>query len=216
MFDGKKDLHGAVQKATTAKAPGFDLAKVGLARCVLDVLADQPPEEGSQGMDVNFHVLFETLGMMQRQAVREFTADKTGTKIKGLKDHFLLDRQHGATRAQVTVLLEEVEATLDNSSDADSVRNHILRIKRTYQLDDKPGSAIADYTAFKEELARFTYTLLNDVQIEPQSVEQRRSSPPLLYRGRHISKPRGAPICVRRAQSRVSRAWRPRFLDVPP
>lgn len=169
VFDGKKDLHGALQKAATAKVPGFGLAKVGLARCVLDVLADEPPKEAAQDMDVNFHVLFEALGTMQRQAVREFTADKTGTKIKRLKDHFLLDRQHGATRAQVTVLLEEVEATLDNSSDADSVRNHILRIKRMYQLDDKPGSAISDYAAFKEELARLTYTLLNDVQTEPAS-----------------------------------------------
>jgi hypothetical protein len=155
-------------------------SRVTLEYCVggragdwLDVLADRPPEDASQEMDANFHTLFEVLGRMQRQAVREFTADKTGTKIKRLKDDFLLDRQHGATKAQVTVLLEEVEATLDNSIDADNVRNYLLRIKRIYELDDKPGSAIADYQSFKEELARLAYTLLNDAQTKPELAEQR-------------------------------------------
>jgi hypothetical protein len=165
-YDSQTDTHCALQKAARTKVPGFGLAKVGFARCVLDVV-DKLSAEDSLAVDTNFRALFTELGKLQRDAMREFTADKTGTKVKRLKDSFLLDHPDTATRAQVSVLLEEVTANLDNSADADSLRNHMLRIKRDHNLDGKPSDPIVDYSMFKDDLAKLAYTLLNEVQLNP-------------------------------------------------
>lgn len=163
-YDDKTDTHAALQRAIRVKVPGFGLTKVGFARCVLNVVNDELTPEEASTIEANFRVLFTELGRMQRDAMREFTADKTGTKVKRLKNAFLLDHPQTATKAQVIMLLEEVAASLDNSADADHLRNEMVSIKRDHQLDGRPSDAIADYPAFRDALSRLAYKLLNEVQ----------------------------------------------------
>ncbi|WNV83878.1 AAA family ATPase [Umezawaea sp. Da 62-37] len=167
VYEAQTDTHHALQKAARAKVPGLGLAKVGFARCVLDVVNDGLSVEEARTVDTNFRALFTELGRLQRDAMREFTADKTDTKVKRLKDSFLLDHPDTATKAQVAMLLEEVAASLDNSADADHLRNHMLLIKRNHHLDGKTSDSIPDYSAFKDDLAKLAYALLNDVQLNP-------------------------------------------------
>ncbi|GLY43017.1 hypothetical protein Amsp01_090400 [Amycolatopsis sp. NBRC 101858] len=166
VFDDSKDTHDAVEQAAAKRVTGFSLAKVGFARCVLDVIGDANAPSGAGVADDNFRALFADLGKLQRQAMRELTTDQTSSKINRLKKSFLLDHRYSATKAQVSYLLEEIETALDTSLDADDVRNQIVSTKRALHLDGEGGDPIADYDEFKEELAKLAYKPLNDAQVE--------------------------------------------------
>lgn len=62
------------------------------------------------------------------------------------------------------LLLEELEAVLDESSEADAVRYSLQQLRRTYDLvEPKPGM-VDDFPQFSESLAQVRYSALNAVQ----------------------------------------------------
>jgi predicted ATPase len=165
VYDGRKGTADAVECAVAAKVSGFSLSKVGLARCVMDVVSSDTDLPGIAVLDTNFRSVFTGLGKMQRKAMRELTAEQTGSKIKRLKKSFLMDHPNTATKAQVMMLMEDIDASLDSSLDAEVVRNQIVSTKRVLRLDGKASDPIADYNILKAELDKLTYTLVNDAQV---------------------------------------------------
>jgi hypothetical protein len=111
-------------------------------------------------------VLFRELGRRQRQAMREITSEKTGAKIKRLKQSFVLDHPAGATREEATLLLEEVEAALDNSVDAEDLKSQIRAVRRTFELDEEQTEPIKDFGAFRNALEILVYREVNEAQEE--------------------------------------------------
>ena len=164
-FDGCSGTHDALERAAAAKLQGFHLDKVGFARSVLDAAhGDAALTDAVETMSANFRVLFRELGRRQRQAMREITTEKTGAKIKRLKRSFLLDHPANAVKEQATLLLEEVEAVLDNSVDAEALRSQIRATRRDFELDDDPTQPIGDFDAFRDALESLVYREVNEVQ----------------------------------------------------
>ncbi|MEV7863727.1 AAA family ATPase [Streptomyces hirsutus] len=166
-FSGCNGTHDALAKAAQSKVPGLHLDKVGLARSVIDsVRQGTGLDEALRTMDANFRALFRELNSRQRRATREITSEKTRSKIKRLKRSFLLDHPAGATRADATLLLEDVDAVLDDSVDAEDLRSEIRRVRRRFELDDSPNEAISEFDAFRDELETLVYREVNEAQEE--------------------------------------------------
>ncbi|WP_433272682.1 ATP-dependent nuclease [Actinosynnema sp. CS-041913] len=160
-----KGTHDALQEAAAGIVTGFHLDKVGFARSVIDaVRLDDRLAAAAATLDANFRVLFRALGSKQRQAMRDITVEKTGSKIKRLKKSFLLDHPAVATREQATLLLEEIEAGLDNSVDAEDFKSQIRDIRRTFMLDDDPTESVEDFDSFRGGLDVLVYHEVNDAQ----------------------------------------------------
>ncbi|WP_328687998.1 AAA family ATPase [Streptomyces phaeochromogenes] len=166
-FSGCNGTHEALAKAAQSKVPGLHLDKVGLARSIIDsVRQGTGLDDALRTMDANFRALFRELNSRQRRATREITSEKTRAKIKRLKRSFLLDHPAGATRADATLLLEDVDAVLDDSVDAEDLRSEIRRVRRRFELDDDPNDAISDFDAFRNELETLVYRDVNEAQEE--------------------------------------------------
>ncbi|WP_419664766.1 ATP-dependent nuclease [Streptomyces sp. 2-1] len=165
-FDGDEGTHEALEKAAARKLDGFHLDKVGLARHILEVLAHdaEPHTDAVAAMDSNFRVLFHQLGSRQRKALREIATERTTSKIKRLRKSFLLDHPSGATREQATLLLEDIDAMLDNSVDAEDLRSQTRAVRRDFSLDEEPLDLIDDYEAFQEALQSLAYRPVNAAQ----------------------------------------------------
>lgn len=158
--------HDALEKAAARKlASRFHLDKVGFARSVIDAVRhDDDLADAAAIMDSNFRVLFGELGRRQRQAMREIATEKTGAKIKRLKRSFLLDHQAGATREEATFLLEEIEADLDGSVDAEDLKSQIRDVRRRFELDEEQTEPIKDFEAFRDALETLAYREVNKAQ----------------------------------------------------
>ena len=166
-FTDCTSTHEALEKAAASKLTGFHLDKVGFARSVMDAVHhDENLADAAATMDGNFRVLFRELGRRQRQAMREITSEKTGAKIKRLKQSFVLDHPAGATREEATLLLEEVEAALDNSLDAEDLKSQIRAVRRTFELDEEQTEPIKDFGAFRNALEILVYREVNEAQEE--------------------------------------------------
>ncbi|GAA2558183.1 hypothetical protein GCM10010423_70020 [Streptomyces levis] len=165
-FDSDEGTHDALEHAAARKLDGFHLDKVGLARNILDVLTHEEDAlaDAIAILDNNFRVLFRELSSRQRKALREITTERTTSKIKRLRNSFLLDHPAGATREQATLLLEDIDASLDNSVDADDLRSQLLTVRRTFALDEEPRDPIDDFAAFQEALQRLAYRPVNAAQ----------------------------------------------------
>lgn len=166
-FSDCDGTHEALAAAAQSKVPGLHLDKVGLARSVIDSIRHSSGlDDALHTMDANFRALFRELNRRQRQAIREITSEKTRDKIKRLKRSFLLDHPAGATRADATLLLEDIDAVLDDSVDAEDLRSEMRRVRRRFELDDDPNEMINDFDAFRDELETLVYREVNEAQQE--------------------------------------------------
>jgi hypothetical protein len=167
-FSGKDDsTQKALQNAATRRLTGFHLDKVGFARSVMAVVNGDDHaggQEASDILDANFRVLFRHLGHMQRRALRELEQEKTSAKIKRLKRSFLLDHAATATREQALLLLEDIEASLDNTIDAEDLKGQMRKIRRTFHLDDDLLEPIDDFNDFRDALEALAYREINMAQ----------------------------------------------------
>ncbi|WP_406841874.1 AAA family ATPase (plasmid) [Streptomyces sp. AHU1] len=166
VFDGDEGTHDALENAAIRLLDSFHLDKVGLARNILDVLAnDQDIDPGAVAdLDRNFRALFHALGTRQRKALREISTERTTSKIKRLRASFLLDHPVTATREQAALLLEEIDASLDNSVDAEDLRSQLRALRRDFTLDEEPLDPIHDFPAFQDALQALAYRPVNAAQ----------------------------------------------------
>ncbi len=160
VFVADKGLHHSLENAAQAVLDeGFHLDKVGLSRAVADVIRDsgRPGSESQQVMDANFRALFFELSARQRRASREMATEKTSSKIKRVRGGFLQDHPHGATREQVTVMLEEIEAHIEESPYTEQLKADLRAIRFRFELLADPGSPVADFDGLCEALGALTY-----------------------------------------------------------
>lgn len=77
--------------------------------------------------------------------------------MKRAKSNFLLDHPDHATQDQVKMFIESVHAQIDDSPDADNVRNGLVQLRRDLCGHDDSATPVADYATFKDRLARLHY-----------------------------------------------------------
>ncbi len=142
------------------------LDKVGFARCVLHVVQNLRVNAASgntdakalvESFDRNFRSLFAKLNHMRRDAERESRGDRVSSRVERAKRSFVLDHPKTATKEQAAMLLEDIEAVLDQTFESDEVRNQVQRLRREFQLDINLTEPIRDLATFKEQLERLRY-----------------------------------------------------------
>lgn len=160
-FGKSHSTHAAVQ-AVCAGVLGshFHLDKVGFARSVVAVMSDtEHPVDGDavEVVEENFRTLFRHIGRMQREAVRDFSVERTSSRIKRARDSFLLDHPERARREDANILFEEIDTSLGSSLDADEMRLEIRRLQAEFGLDHDVADDIDDYERFKDALLSLAY-----------------------------------------------------------
>lgn len=141
--------------------------KLGFARLVVgrvNELSASPSSSDSAlhaalaDFDAGMKALFRQLGGMQRRAERELTEDRVSQRIDRAKASFLHDHPNQARREQAFVLLEDLEAVLDDDSkESDEARRELQSIRRDFQLKDSGNLLVEPYADFRERLERLKY-----------------------------------------------------------
>lgn len=153
--------------------PEFHIDKMGLAREIVELIhqnhiAATPliPEEDSKTFRDNFAVLIRRLSEMQRKAERETSQERISRKVDRVIKSFRSDHPTSAKREEAILLLEEVESALDDSSEADTVRLELQKLRRDYDLTEPKPGAVERFSVFSQALGCVRYSALNAVQHE--------------------------------------------------
>lgn len=159
IYQGGKDtLAGIVTMAAKQlKSPGFHIDKIGFARHVVASTNSDQLSGSHKTLSHNFGTLLRTLAEIQREALRVQSEELVKDRINRIRDRFTTDHPDGARKEEALLLIEEVQAQLDDSEEADVVRTQMRAWIRTFKLDDDPRSAIEDFTAFSDALVSLAY-----------------------------------------------------------
>jgi energy-coupling factor transporter ATP-binding protein EcfA2 len=149
-FDGVEAFVDTISKSE------FHIEKVGFARTVIDVIqADRV--DGVEVLEENFRVLFQQLNHVIREAERERSHVSVGRRIDRMKHSFIQDHPAMARCEDVQMLLEDMEATLQDDRESDEMKILINKLRRDFAIDASPGAGIADYASFRSRLDSISY-----------------------------------------------------------
>lgn len=145
----------------------FHLDKIGFARHVLAVLQDDATDESAvRETEANFRALLKKLANMQRNAMRAQREELIRDRVNRIRDRFQTDHETTPRREEVTLLIEEIRSQLDESAEADLVREKLAAWERDFKLDDDPRAPLENYGAFLDGLRGLAYLGTVSVQQE--------------------------------------------------
>lgn len=157
---------GAVQKALDGVDVDLTLEKVGFARHVVAVARQET--RGADTVVDNFALLFARLGEMQRAAERKRAQAGVGSRFERVRDAFLQDHPTSASRSDLSLLLEDIEARLDDSLESDRLLVDIRRIREEWVLAGELASAVEDFPELVARLEALRYQGI--LQSEPDAL----------------------------------------------
>lgn len=155
----------AIQESLKKAGSELRLEKLGFARHVLDVCKESNSEAANK-MRERFVALFSKLTAMQRKAELEREQESIAARVDREKTRFLRDRLRTATKVDVVMLLERIEAVVDTSIEGDALINEIRRIRDELELSQDLNDPIEDKDALKKRLERLKYAELRASQPE--------------------------------------------------
>jgi predicted ATPase len=162
-----KSTFDAIQACVSQLGEDLHIEKIGFARTVMDTIAKiavMPPQIATEAansltmFENNMKVLFRRLSQMQREAERELTSERVSQRIDRAKRSFLRDHPSLAKREEAVLLIEEIEAALDDSGESDQVRAELQKLRRDFNLQADVIRPIDDYDKFKEAIERVKYS----------------------------------------------------------
>lgn len=89
---------------------------------------------------------------MQRKAERETSQERISRKVDRVIESFRSDHPTSAKREEAILLLEEVESALDDSSEADTVRLELQKLRRDYDLSEPKPGLVERFSDFSHSL----------------------------------------------------------------
>ena len=153
--------------------PDAHIDKVGLARAVVEVVQLHLtkreyaiPEADLSSFQHNFKILLARLAQLQRQAERDSTQERISQRIDRSIKAFLRDHTVSCRREDAMILLEEIDAVLDESLEADQVRLQLQQLRREHDLTEPKSGMVEDLSKFTDGLRRVRYSAVNAVQEE--------------------------------------------------
>jgi predicted ATPase len=151
-------LFDAVEGAMAAVVDSAHLDKVAFARCVIDDVR-APDRDGPEveNFESNFRLLFRELGKRVRDSERERNSERASRRVDRAIKGFLRDHPLSARGEDVHLLIDEIDAALDDSAESDTVRVALQAIRRDYVRDDDLTHNITGYEGFKDRLTRVKY-----------------------------------------------------------
>jgi predicted ATPase len=180
-WGGEKTLYDAIGEVVQRQF-GADahIDKVGLARAVVEVvqLHHSKKEHVVSEADVgafqqNFKVLLARLAHLQRQAERDSMQERISQRIDRSVKAFLRDHTVSSRREDAMLLLEEIDAVLDESLEADQVRMQLQRLRREHDLTEPKPGMVEDMPRFTDGLRRVRYSAVNAMQQETIDLDTR-------------------------------------------
>ena len=147
----------AIQAGLCQSGSTLRLEKLGFARHVLNVCrgTDREPE---RVIRTRFAALFAHLTEMQRKAERERDQESIAARVDRERRMFLRDRHSDATKADVKVLLERIEAVIDPSAEGEDLCAEIRRIRIDLDLGQNLNDPITDLAALRDRLETLKYS----------------------------------------------------------
>ena len=162
-FASHEGTHDAIEAATRAViGPDFHLDKVGFARNIIAVLERdesrrQLAPKVVKDVERNFRLLFERLGVLQRRATRVLEAERTDSAIARVRHRFVRDHPKAATKNDALTLIEEIEAVLERTGEAEDYRAALRKLALDFQLRVDVAETIQQYDKFTEALTSLIY-----------------------------------------------------------
>lgn len=170
-----KTVYDAVNDVAKKEFGGdTHIDKVGLARAVVEVIQlhhvrnEYPISQVDlETFQQNFKALIAKLAQLQRQAERDSRQERISQRIDRSIKAFLRDHAVSSRREDAMLLLEEVDAVLDESLEADQVRLQLQQLRRTHDLTEPKEGSVEDLPGFAAGLSQIRYSAINAVQEEP-------------------------------------------------
>lgn len=170
---------------------GRELGKVAFARAVL-AIAENPNElrQATKQWLVRMARLFEHLNVQRREAEIRAAKTKLAALVDARVQIFLADHRASATREQVQNFFDDVAAQLDESVEADEIRNRMRDLRRTYRLDETPADLVADFPSLLGDVKALKDALAVKRRQEPkaQAVQASGTAPTAASRATRKSK----------------------------
>jgi len=173
-WTGEKALYDGIAEVVKQHfGEDAHIDKVGLARAVVEVMqfhfARQEyeiPQTDLNAFQKNFKVLLAKLAHLQRQAERDSTQERISQRIDRSIKAFLRDHAASSRREDAMILLEEIDAVLDDSMEADQVRLQLQQLRREHDLTEPKAGIVENFPKFNDGLRRVRYSAVNAVQQE--------------------------------------------------
>jgi hypothetical protein len=111
------------------------------------------------------------------------------------KSHLLTAIEKGiSTREQAALLLENIEANLDDSTESDEARTAANVVRREFDLDMDVTEAVPDYDKFKERLSAIQYAQRIALSSQDLDSAEVPSSSPVSGENEHAAACRSTPV----------------------
>ena len=135
------------------------LNKLGFARHAISV-CDQKSEGDVDAKEMRdrFAALFRHLTAKQRGAQRDRERNSIASRVDRELQRFLRDKLETATKADVAVLLERIEAHIDLSVEGDAIAAAIRRLRDEYKLHSGLFERIQETESLKQKLEQLKYS----------------------------------------------------------
>lgn len=149
-------IYQATEKALGTLNCELQLNKIGVARQVVRLL-ERDDDEFSHRAATNFRALFTRLGELQRLALYERSRQSVGRRVDRALSSFLADHQTSATRSDLKIALERVEALLDSTPESEEIRKQIRILRNDQQLTTDLAVPVEDLSTVRAALERMKY-----------------------------------------------------------
>jgi len=173
-LSGSVGILDAIQSSFTTAEIDLHLEKLGFARHVLAVLADESLGEPAVRMRARFAALFSHLTALQRTAERERSRESIASRVDREKTLFVRDHSGTPSKADVVVLLERIEAVVDQSVEGDALVIQLRRIREDFELHKDLGDEVPRFDELKDRLETLKYAEV--LASQPEAAAERRST----------------------------------------
>ena len=136
-------------------AKGARIEKLPFARAVVR-LCEEGALDNREGIALyltRMRRLFVELNKLRRRAEGEAGRERLSHLVDREQQLFVRDHPRTATREEVSNMLEDVEALLDGSLEAEAIQRSIQRIRREQRVEDEPASPVVDMDRLTSSLA---------------------------------------------------------------
>jgi hypothetical protein len=144
------------------RASGGRIDKIAFAKAVIAACDDLGLLDADVSLFLDrMRVVFRAVNYAIREATEQAQHKKLETMVSERTTLFTIDHPDWATREQARIALQQIEAQLDDSPEAEAIRNAVIPILRDYDLQGEPAESVPDYANFLSDFQglRFAWRL---------------------------------------------------------
>ena len=104
-------------------------------------------------------IVFRGVNDAVRRAVEDAANRKLETVVAERVALFRVDNPSRSTKEQANIVLRQIEAQLDDSPEAEAIRNAMVPLRRNHSLHDNPAERILDHQTLLEDLEALKHAL---------------------------------------------------------